>query len=51
MALRLNTLWHYGEERTLTDEVLLTKGKEVRDLTLLLEGEFAVHVSDQLSVD
>jgi hypothetical protein len=47
---QFNTLWHYGEERTLTDEVLLTKGKDVPDLTLLLEGEFAVHVSDQLSI-
>ncbi|MGK0227232.1 MAG: hypothetical protein ACI8XD_002057, partial [Thermoproteota archaeon] len=41
---QFNTLWHFGEERTLTDEVLLTKGKDVPDLTLLLEGEFAVHV-------
>jgi hypothetical protein len=47
---QFNTLWHFGEERTLTDEVLLTKGKDVPDLTLLLEGEFAVHVSDQLSI-
>ena len=47
---QFNTLWHWGEEHTVTDDVLLVKGEPVLTLTLLLEGEFAVNVSDDLSV-
>lgn len=41
-----NTFWHSGEERTATDEVLITAGEPVNELLLILAGEAEVDVPD-----
>lgn len=45
-----NILWHAGEERIVTDEVLITKGEPVQELSLIIDGEVAVAVSNVFSV-
>lgn len=45
-----NTLWHAGTERSVSDGVLITKGHEVNELMLILDGEVEVAVSDDYTV-
>ena len=41
-----NTLWHCGEERTLTDVTMITQGELVPELYLTMHGEVQVDVDD-----
>jgi len=41
-----NIMWHAGEERVVTDEVLITVHKPVEELSLILDGELDVLVED-----
>lgn len=45
-----NALWHASTERLVHDEVLITKGKPVHDVLLILEGEVDVDVKPGLVV-
>lgn len=41
-----NIMWHCGEERIVTDEVLITVDEDVEELSLILHGELDVMVND-----
>jgi hypothetical protein len=45
-----NIFWHLGQERTITDQVLITKGEPVHELSLILDGELNVEVNESYSV-
>ena len=45
-----NAMWHCGEERTVANEVLITKGEPVTELLLILEGEVEAHVRDGIRI-
>jgi len=45
-----NAMWHAGEERVVSDQVLIEKNKPVSELMLILSGEVEVEVADELNV-
>lgn len=45
-----NAMWHASQERIVHDEVLITKGRAVEDIFLILEGEVDVDVKPGLVV-
>jgi len=41
-----NIMWHCGEQRVISDKVLIHAGKPVDELTLILDGELDVLIDD-----